>query len=377
MANRTEYAFLSDYAVPPGETLQETLDELSMSQAELARRIGRTPKMVNEIIAGKAPITPETALLLEQVLGVPARLWNNLERRYQEDLARISERETLKDHVSWLKELPLREMIAANWVPERDDEIEQLRAVLRFFGVATPVEWRALWLEPQAAFRQSTAFEADPIAVAAWLRKGELDAQRVPCAPYEKSKFRNALKEIRTLTTAPPAVFQRQMMDLCASAGVALVFVPAISRTRASGVTRWLSPEKALIQLSLRYKADDQLWFTLFHEAGHIYLHGKRDIFIEGEETEASEKENEADRFAADMLIPRTVWSQFRSQPRQHYSRDDIYAFARSIGIAPGIVAGRLQHEDEEVPYSHFNDLKRRLDWRMEDGTALVVEKGR
>jgi addiction module HigA family antidote len=377
MANEIRNEFISDYAVPPGETLQELLDERTMSQSELARRVGRTPKMINEIIKGKAPITPETALLLEQVLGVPARLWNNLEGIYREDLARIAAHETLRQHISWLEELPLRNMIKLAWVPARDDKVEQLREVLRFFGIATPSEWEAIWLRPQAAFRQSTAFKADPLAVAAWLRKGELEAQKIACAPYDRQVFKDTLKDIRELTTEPPEIFQREIVQRCAAAGVALVFIPALPKTRASGVTRWLSPEKALIQLSLRYKTDDHLWFTFFHEAGHIYLHGKRDIFIEDEEAEGGVKEAEADRFAADMLIPRKVWQAFRDRPRRHYSKEALSAFAKEVNVAPGIVAGRLQHEDENVPYSHFNDLKRRLDWKVGNGTALVIEKAR
>ena len=54
--------------------------------AELAESTGRPRKTINEIIAGKAEITAETALQLERVLGIPASFWNNLERNYQESL---------------------------------------------------------------------------------------------------------------------------------------------------------------------------------------------------------------------------------------------------------------------------------------------------
>jgi plasmid maintenance system antidote protein VapI len=346
-----------------------------MTQAELARRMGRTPKMINEIIAGKAPITPETARLLEQILGVPARLWNNLERNYQEDQARITERQKLLPHLPWLRKLPLREMIELGWIQKCKDEIDQLREALSFFGVATPVQWNELWLERQPAFRQSAAFEADPIAVAAWLRKGKIEAQERECAPYDRKRFKDTLLRIRALTTASPEAVQDDLVRLCADTGVALVFVPALPKTRASGATRWLSPDKAMIQLSLRYRSDDQLWFTFFHEAGHIYLHGKRDIFIEEQDGEQDAKEFEADRFAADMLIPRAEWHEFIQRPRRHYNKKEIVAFAEETGIAPGIVAGRLQHDDNDVPHSHFNDLKRRLDWRIEEGVARVVER--
>jgi hypothetical protein len=265
-------------------------------------------------------------------------------------------------------------MVDLGWIPEFKDKIEQLRAILTFFGIATPEQWESQWARPQAAFRQSKAFEANPIAVAAWLRKGEIEAQKLDCAPYEKEKFKSVLLTIRTLTTSSSEVFQAEMIKLCAEAGVALVFVPSVPKIRASGATRWIAPEKALIQLSLRYKKDDQFWFSFFHEAGHIYLHGKREIFIDSGD-EVGEKEKEADTFAANQLIPPAKWRKFVNRPRVHYSEAEIVAFAESIGIAPGIVAGRLQREDDRVPYTHFQHLKRTFDWSVDGETASIVEK--
>jgi addiction module HigA family antidote len=81
MAEIKGSSFQPNYAVPPGETLRETLEFLGMTQAQLADRTGRPKKTINEIISGKAAITAETALQLERVLGVPASFWSNLERR--------------------------------------------------------------------------------------------------------------------------------------------------------------------------------------------------------------------------------------------------------------------------------------------------------
>ena len=78
----------SDLAIPPGELLEEELEERGMSQIELARRMGRPRQKINEIIKGKRAITPATALQLEQVLGISARLWLGLETDYRLTLAR-------------------------------------------------------------------------------------------------------------------------------------------------------------------------------------------------------------------------------------------------------------------------------------------------
>jgi HTH-type transcriptional regulator / antitoxin HigA len=88
MVNSIENSYNPDYVSHPGETLVEILSEKSMSQAELARRLGRPKKTVNEIIQGKSGITSDTALQLEKVLGIPAGFWVNRQRYYDEYLAK-------------------------------------------------------------------------------------------------------------------------------------------------------------------------------------------------------------------------------------------------------------------------------------------------
>jgi addiction module HigA family antidote len=353
--------YMPDYASPPGETLLETLEMLGMSQAELARRTGRPNKTINEIVQGKTAITPETAVQFERVLGIPAGFWIRREQQYQETLARLKEEEELQEHIGWLKNFPIKEMAAFGWIEKFDDSIQQIKEVLNFFGIASPEHWDAAL--PCASFRQSTAYQADPYAVAAWLREGERRAQRIDCEAYDAGLFEEYLHDFRALTTEPVEIIQTQVVEMCAEAGVALVFVPQLPRTVTSGATRWLSSEKALIQLSLRYKTCDHLWFTLFHEAAHILLHGKRDAFLESDKDSDDVKEQQADKFASDRLIPPELWKEFvASIMPGRISKAEIVSFADAIGIAPGIVVGRLQHE-ELLPHSHCNDLKIRLNW--------------
>jgi HTH-type transcriptional regulator / antitoxin HigA len=241
--------------------------------------------------------------------------------------------------------------------------VSQLQEVLRFFGIASSERWPEVTekLCSQVAFRKSEAFEVDNTALIAWLRKGELDAKGLLCEKYNEKRFQETLNTIRHLSIEPPTVFQHQLKQLCAACGVAVVFVPELPKTRVSGATRWLTPNKALIQLSLRYKSDDHLWFSFFHEAGHILKHGKKEIFIEGTSLEmAADKEDVANRFAADCLIPRSEYSRMVENPP--YSKSKIKAFAAQLGIAPGIVVGRLQH-DKFLPMKNCNDLKKRFEW--------------
>ena len=366
MAEAKRNAFRPNYAIPPGETLRETIETMGMTQSELAKRTGRPKKTINEIIKGKAAITPDTAIHLERVLGVPSSFWNNLERNYQETLARIREEDLLQSKIEWLKAFPMAALAKKGWLPAMKSEVEKFKALLNFFGVAGIDEWRSIWEDPEAAYRKSLAFKNKPTAVAAWLRKGEMEAHQIQCNPFKEKIFRTILSDIRGLTEFPPEVFEPKMKKLCADAGVAIVFVPELPSTHLYGATRWLGTTKALIQLCLRGKNDDHLWFTFFHESGHILLHGKKEIFIEanGEgcrDIGGNEKEREANRFAQDFLLPPDEFKAFRNEDR--FDEPDILRFAKKIGIAPGIVVGRLQH-DKIIPFSAANRLKTRFSFR-------------
>lgn len=352
-----------NYAIPPGDTLRETLETIGMTQAELADRTGRPRKTINEIITGKAAITAETALQLERVLGIRASFWNNLERNYQETKARLKEEEELDSQKEWIEKFPIEVLTKMGWIPSEDSSANMLKSLLNFFGIAGIDKWKTVWQKPEAVYRKSKAYQTNPYSVATWLRKGEIEAARIKTQPYNPRFFKKALKNVRSLTVKPPEVFESRMVKLCAESGVAVVFVPELPGTHVYGVTRWLKATKALAQMSLRGKSDDHLWFTFFHEAGHIVRHGKGEMFIEEndedyEEVSRREKEEEANEFAQNFLIPKVEYQAFVH--RGSFSLAMIRAFAENLGIAPGIVVGRLQH-DEVIPFSHGNSLKKRF----------------
>lgn len=367
MANRIESRYKPNYVSPPGETLEEMINAIGMSQSELAERTGRPKKTINEIIKGKAAITQDTALQLERVLGTPASFWNNREQHYRAYLARIREEESLQNQLEWLKAVPIKAMIVNGWILHYKDKIEQLQEVLNFFGVASPERWREVWISNRlATFRKSKVFKSDSGAVAAWLRKGELQAQQLQCAPYDAKVFREILVEIRAMTVEPVDVFQDKIIEKCAHAGVALIFLPELPKLRVSGAARWLSPNKALIQLSLyQNKSDDRLWFNFSHEACHILKHGKKIIFVDEGNGIENEIEQDANSFAQNFLIPSATFQQFvntHTKRGRFFSTASIEQFAEKNGIAPGIVVGRLQHEGL-LKITHCNGLKRRLEW--------------
>jgi len=362
MTKKQNNQFVPDYASVPGATLLETIVERGISQAELAERTGRSKKHINEIIKGKQPITAETALQLERVLGVRADFWNNRQREYDEALARIAERRRLSKHIGWARRFPYADMVRLGWVRETRNWVDRLSNLLDFFGMAGISEWEERWTSPRAAFRRSKAFESNRFAVAAWLRAGERAAQAMETKPYSETQLLAALKSACGLSRMNVNEYLPRMTSLCADAGAALVLVPELSGTHTYGATQWLTPDKALLQLSLRGKTEDHLWFAFVHEAGHILKHGKKGKFIEatGKLKSEDKREAEADKFACDFLIPRPQYDGFVLAG--DFGAYAITRFAERLGIAPGIVVGRLQH-DGKIDPSYHNGLKVRLRW--------------
>lgn len=364
MVSKTASEWQPNWAVPPGEILLEALQERSMSQSELARRMNRPVKTINEIVNGKAAITPETAIQLERVVGINARVWNALEVAYREHLAREHAAEDLKEQASWADRFPIRDLVRKGLLSSTRSKAETLSELLVFFRVSSPQAWERHWLQPGASYRVSPAFTASPEAVAAWLRWGELEADKVACQPFDARAFQQVLREIRQLTNRRPiSIVVERVRAMCAAVGVAVVLTPELEGTHLSGAARWLTSTKALIQLSLRHKTDDQFWFSFFHEAGHLLATGKRRDFVDGiaEQEEANdEEEQRADSFARDILIPPADYKNFVFA--RIFDVPTIRSFAERAGIAPGIVVGRLQH-DELIGRSQLNSLKKSIQW--------------
>lgn len=345
---------------PPGATLADVLAEAGMSQIELARRMGRSAKLINEVLQGLAPITPETALQLERVIRIPAHFWLAREARYQEFQARQREAEVLRANLSWLRRFPIAEMIRRGWIRSCSTPEAQLEELLAFFQIASPAIWDGRWEHLQVAYRRNRQAATSREALSVWLCQGERLAREMPMAAYDESAFRVLLDRARKWTTGELSETMPRIIEQGRRAGVAIVIVQELPNAPVSGATRWLSSTQALLQLSLRYRRDDQFWFSFFHEAGHLLLHGKRQIFLDGLDAGAeAAAEHQADRFAAQHLIPDTWLPALQAlEPTQAAVR----AFAEQVGIAPGIVVGRMQYEGW-LPYSHLNRLKRTLHW--------------
>ncbi|NCC05429.1 MAG: ImmA/IrrE family metallo-endopeptidase [Deltaproteobacteria bacterium] len=367
MASARENEYRPDIVFPPGDTIAGMLDDRGWSKNDFADRLQKTNKFVSDLLAGRAPISPETAFDLERIFGVDAAFWVNLEQNYRIHLLRQKNTAELETLGAWVAQFPIRQMVKLRWIEKFKAVASQAEELLKFFGVSSLEAWNDLWEKDRiaVALRSSRKFTTNPPSLAAWLRRGEQAAEHITCAPYNERQFRKNVHELRALTRdANLSECVKRMRRLCAEAGVLVVFVPEIPGTRASGAAWWHNPEKAVIQLSLRHKTHDHLWFSFFHEAKHILDHPKKMVFVSGDEIDGDsgrmELEREADSFAADLLIPPKAFKSFLAKGRP--TLDAISAFATDVDTAPGIVVGRLQHEGV-IPFKQGNGLKVRLDW--------------
>lgn len=346
-----------DYASPPGDMLAETIEYLGITQTELARRMGRPIKTINEIIQAKSAVTADTALELERVLGVPAHLWMNMEANYREHLARKRATEKLEVDEVWLGSLPVSSMQKAGWIPKTKDKRDLMAAILSFFGCASVASWTEIWMSPKVAYRKSPKLESKAECVAAWLRKAELEAWSQSCAPFDSARFEAALVELRKATKLPPKDWVCTIRKACNACGVAYVLLPGFPGIPVSGATRQLNEDRMLIVQTGRYKDDGHFWFTFYHEARHV-LQGKlRKTWLMEYEGNEDELEFDANRYAREFLVPtdKIIETKLKYEGKMPIAAGK--ALADELGISGGIVAGRFHFDGIWKPFTG-NDLK-------------------
>lgn len=344
-----------DYLVTTGDFLAEWMEDEGINAAELARRLGVTPKHVSELLSGKSPLSHPLALALERVTGTPARVWNMYESGYREALARGTAAADLEAQYDQASAFPLPYLRKWGFItaPARD-RAESVRQLLGILGVASLSAFHATWACGSVAYRRSAAGRDDIPALATWLALAErqVHAQQ-DLRPFNREAVADAVPQLRGLTALDPDQGVRAAVHQLRTSGVLLCFIPAVPGLGIHGATRWIGG-RPIIQLSLLWKSDDQLWFTLFHELGHVVLHGDKELYLNGEQNTA---ESEADRFASDLLIP----PEFEHRLPRTRDIGAVRALAGELGIAPSIVLGRAQRSTKDYGWGH--GLKRRFEF--------------
>lgn len=354
------YPFEPDWIVTPGEVIQDCLERCGMTQADFADRLGKSLKHVNKIINGKTSITMPMSVLISRVLGGEPDYWLRLQQLYDREKIRLEE--DITQYKLLLEAEPIICLVNRGYIDYKSgrDTVEKgLDNVLRFFSVSSVPILRKM-TPNNVKLRRSEKVEGDPLALACWLRCGEIEGMKVECQDYSVSKFQKALHKIRSMIDDATAENFKAIQRLCAECGVALVAVKEFKDCATNGAAQWLSQKKALIMLNFRGVYADSFWFSFFHEAGHILKGSKKRQYINGwmsykehDKKQLRIEEREADEFARSILIPK----KYDPELPNLKTSQQITEFAAKIGIHPGVIVGRLQH-DGKIKNGMFDELR-------------------
>lgn len=335
-------------ATPPGATIKEQLNDRGMSQKEFASRMDMSEKHISRLINGDVQLTPDVAVRLEVVLGVPAKFWNNLEAIYREKLVKVEAENAMEADETLAKQLPYREMAKFGWVPETRDSKEKVVNLRKYFEVV-----KLSLLEnnqiTRIACRRLAVTEKSDFALLAWAQEAKIKAREVKTAPINIKELINIIPDIRLMTVMKPKEFCPKIKDMLAECGIALIFLPHLQGSFLQGAS-FMDGNKIVVGMTARGKDADKFWFSLFHEFAHIILGHIGQI-----NGTTDDDENDANEWSRDILIPVADFEEFVE--KSSFSESSVRTFAKQQGIAPGIVVGRLQNEGF-IKHSMMNDLK-------------------
>ena len=341
----------------PGEFIREEIETRDWTQEDLAVILGRSPRLVNEVIMGKRRITPDTAKALAAAFGTSDRLWMNLESMYRLSLAHNKDTNTVKRRARLFSLAPINEMVKRGWL-EPSKNVALLEQRLEVFFDASNLDSTPAFY---AAARKSTPYDTDTPAQTAWLFRVRQLVGTMSTGRYSQRTHLELIKDLRDLASSPEDI--RRVPKLLAEAGIRFLVVEPLKGSRIDGVCFWLSSESPVIALSMRYNRIDYFWYTLMHELAHVRnqdglvnSNAAIDTKAEDSRDDKPTHEEEADRVAAEALIPRDDLEDFIQRVGPLYSLRAIRGFAANTGIHPGVVVGQLQHAGK-LTYSQFRTL--------------------
>lgn len=346
----------NEYLIAPGETIKELLETNEMSQLDLSYKTGINKKTINEIIKGKAPISLSTSIKLEYVFKIPASFFINLESSYRETLERKKDFEQIKKEEKYLKNIPYNEMAKRNWdwIENTKDSFQKVINLRKFFSVAS-LSFDSE-LKKKIVFRKKTNNNFSVESLYCYLRYGEIQSNKLNYPKFNVNNLNNKLKELRKLTDNSFINQYDKLKEILFDCGVALIYEPALPNTYVNGISYIVNSNKAIIMISDRGKKDDIIWFTFFHEIAHLIKHSRKEVFVDIDNKEENNVEQEADKFARNILIPDKYYNNFIKQ-NKIFTESNIIEFSKDLNITPGILVGRLQ-KDNLIKWNEFNYLK-------------------
>ncbi len=357
MSNTIEYKEI--VAFHPGYYIADIIEDMEISQAEFAMRMGTTTKTISCLLNGQANISNDLAKKLSVMLGTSVDVWLNLQKTYDQKLIEIQQVKDFEEQEDIVRLIDYKYFVDLLGLPSTRLIGEKVANLCKYFKISD----LRIMLEPDFLVNYRTGIanisEKNVINSRAWVQTAINLSQRIETEPYNSEKLRSYLPELRSMTVQKPEIFLPRMREIFAQCGVAFVLLPHLKNSGVNGAVKWVNDERVVLAINNRGLDADKFWFSLFHEIRHVFQRKVKTVFISYNEKEMidvnNQLEDDANIFAANYLISPIAMRRFA--PTQYTSDEEIVAFAKSIGIHPGIVAGRLQHE-KIIPQNRCSKLK-------------------
>ncbi len=358
----TEDINTADWFSKPGDSIRAVMNRREVSADQIARQLEGGLATLRSLLDGSRQIDTAVADRLSAVLGASPSFWLKRQENFEKAVDRAVKAVAPEEAHDFIASVPTP---GAKPRGKMNDErrFDEIRKRLVYFSVPNPKSWQEHYgrLVGRTDFRSTNAFTAKEEAVLLWLRRGELESDLVKTRQWNAGNLIDRLQAIKTLSMLKmPDQFLPKLRELLAEAGVALAVVRAPDGCRASGATRLVSPDKAMILMSFRHRSDDHFWFTLFHEIGHLVLHHAQ-TFVDVDDMVEDDREDEANAYARSCIVPNERREEFESLDED---RDRVLRFSVRLKIAPGLTVGQMQKRKMISPQS-LNYLKRRWTWEQ------------
>ncbi len=357
MSNVYEYRDLM--AFHPGYYIAEIIDDMGISQCEFAMRLGTTAKTVSTLVNGQISLSKDIASKLAAMLGTGVDIWLNLQKTYDEKVLAIEREKELADQEEIISLIDYSYFVKFAGLADTRDPHDRIINLCCYLKVS---DLRVLE-QPDFLVNYRTGISnvetKNIVNSRAWIQTAINFSKLIETSPFNAERLRTYLPELRGMTVKQPEIFLPRMKEIFADCGVAFVLLPHLKNSGVNGAVKWLSSERVVLAMNNRGLDADKFWFSLFHEIRHVLQQKVKTTFISCSESEMicmnTELEKDANSFATNYLIPVAAYRRFA--PSRYTSDAEIISFAESIGIHPGIVAGRLQH-DKIIPLNRCAKLK-------------------
>lgn len=347
-------------AFHPGYYINEIIEDMGITQAEFAVRMDTTPKTISKLVNGECNLSNDLIQKLSSMLGLSVEFWLNLQNKYEEKVLAIEQMRKVDAQKEIMKSIDYSYFVKVGNLPAVRKTEDKIKCLCKYLKIA---DLRVLQKSDFLVnFRSGleTMHVKNEINSRAWLQAAMNLAETKKTQKFDAQKLKEYLPEIRSMTVLEPQIFLPRLIEIFEKCGVIFILLPTLKNSGINGAVKWYGHDKVLLAMNNRRCYADTFWFSLFHEIKHVLQQKVKMTFLNGNDIDINGIDNylekEANEFAGKYLIPPEKYEMFK---HSHMTEESIKEFSSEIGIHPGIVVGRLQH-DNIISVKYFNKLKKK-----------------